>query len=269
MPGAAATKSGMLRPGAAPIAGAGAGAGTKKVPDPAAASTILGRRVNARAGYALADAFGPAFRARRPPLSHAAGWAGPISGPPAGLVLIDADPQLLPPVPGAGSRNPPEHRSRTTAEPRSRNPPEHRSRTTAEPRSRTAAEPGPGRPVTAQPTVPSPAYSAVPPTEPVLVGQAPQATAHREDLTARNGHAAEIDVTADAAPTALDPPITAAHLGALTALDRRQGYLPAVAASLSVSESRAEERHRFDPVEFAEHVRVALIDDARRHGIGV
>jgi hypothetical protein len=257
MPGAAAAESGMLRSGAAPMAGAGtapiAGVGAKKVPDPAAASTILGRRVNARAGYALADAFGPALRARRPPLSHAVGWAGPIAGPTPGLVLIDADPPLLPPEPGAGSRKPPEHQSRTTTEPR----------------SRTAAEPGPGRPVTAQPTVPSPANSAVPQTEPVLAGQAPQATAHREDLKARNGHAAEIDVTADTASAALDPPTTAAHLGALTALDRRQGYLPAVAAPLSVSESRAEERHRFDPVEFAEHVRVALIDDARRHGIGV
>ena len=253
VPGAAAAESSMLRPGAAPIPGAGAGAGAEKVPDPAAASTILGRRVNARAGYALADASGPAFRGRRPPLSHAAGWTRPISGPPPGLVLIDADPQLLPPAPGAGSRNPPEPRSRTTAEPR----------------PRTAPEPGPGRPETAQPTVPSPAYGAVPPTEPVLAGQAPQATEHREDLAARNGHAAEIDVTADTAPAALDPPITAAHLGALTALDRRQSYLPAVAAPLSVSESRAEERHRFDLVEFAEHVRVALIDDARRHGIGV
>lgn len=240
-PGADAAGGGMLRSGAAPVVGAGA-----KVPDPATASTILGRRVNARAGYALADAFAPAIRARSsPPLSDAAGWACTITGPQPGLVLLDADVQLLPRAPGAGSPNP------------------------QEPRSRPAPEPGPGRRVTAQPIVPSPAYSVVPQTEPVFAGQVPQATTHREDLTARNGHTAEIDVAADTAPVALDPPATAAHFSALTALDRRHGYLPAVAAPLSVAESRAEERHRSDPLEFAEQVRMALIDDARRHGIGV
>ena len=174
-----------------------------KVPDPATASTILGRRVNARAGYALADAFAPAIRARSsPPLSDAAGWACTITGPQPGLVLLDADVQLLPRAPGAGSPNP------------------------QEPRSRPAPEPGPGRRVTAQPIVPSPAYSVVPQTEPVFAGQVPQATTHREDLTARNGHTAEIDVAADTASVALDPPTTAAHLSALTALDRRHGLSP-------------------------------------------
>jgi hypothetical protein len=240
VPGTAAAKGGMLQSGAAPVAGARA----KRVPDPATASTILGHRVNARAGYVLAEAFGPAVRMRRPPLGAAAGWACPIAGPQPGLVLIDADQQLLPaPEPG--------------------------SRTAPEPWSRTAPEPGPGRRITPQPTVPSPEYGAVPQTESVFARQAPQATTQREDLAMQNGSTAEIDVAADTAPAALDPPVTAAHLSALTALDRRHGYLPAVAAPLSVAESRAEERRRFDPLEFAEQVRMALIDDARRHGIGV
>jgi hypothetical protein len=59
------------------------------------------------------------------------------------------------------------------------------------------------------------------------------------------------------------------HFGPLAAFDRRPGYLPAVAAPLSVAESRAGGQDRFDAVEFAEHVRLALVDDARRHGIGV
>jgi hypothetical protein len=63
--------------------------------------------------------------------------------------------------------------------------------------------------------------------------------------------------------------VTEPRPGALTTLNSSHGYLPAVAAPLSVAGSRIEEQRRFDALEFAEHVRVALVDDARRHGIGV
>ena len=232
MLGAVAAEGSVNRPGAATIAGAGGKSG----PDPATASTILGRRVAARAGYALADAFGPAFLAGRPPLSAAAGWARTIAEPQPGLVLIDADRQLPSTALEAGPR--------------------------------TAPEPGLGRRATAQPIASSSTPSMIPQTEPASTHMRPPATTRREGLIARDSTSAETDAAADGTP-ALDPPTTTAHFGALTALDRRHGYLPPVAAPLSVAESRAEERHRFDPLEFAEHVRVALIDDARRHGIGV
>ena len=231
MPGAVAAEGSVNRPGAATIAGAGGKSG----PDPATASTILARRVNARAGDALADAFGSAFLAGRPPLSAAAGWARTIAEPHPGLVLIDADRQLPSTALEAGPRTAPESR--------------------------------PGRRATAQPTASSSTPSMIPQTEPAFTHMRPLATTRREGLIARNSTSAETDAV-DGTPV-LDPPTTTAHFGALTALDRRHGYLPPVAAPLSVAESRAEERHRFDPLEFAEHVRVALIDDARRYGIGV
>jgi hypothetical protein len=118
------------------------------------------------------------------------------------------------------------------------------------------------------PTDPVPVRRAIPQTGSPSSSSTPPVTKQPEDFMATNSTTSQNNVAADRAPT-LDPPTTAAHLGALTALGSRHGYFPAVAAPLSVTESRAEERHPFDPLEFAEHVRAALIDDARRHGIGV
>jgi hypothetical protein len=223
------------RRGAATISGGGAA----NPSDRATASTILGRRLKARAGYALAAACGPAFRAGRLPLGAAAGWSRTIAGPCPDLVLIDPDPQ--PPAAAAGSGPRPEPESGP----------------------RPAAESRPGR----RSAAPVPAYGAIPRTGPPASRDTPPAPRH-EGFGAADASTTETGVTADGAP-ALDPPATAAHLGALTAPDRRHRYFPAVAAPLSVAESRAEERQSFDPLEFAEHIRVALIDDARRHGIGV
>lgn len=233
--GTAAPEGSAGRPGAATISGGGAA----NPSDRATASTILGHRLNARAGYALADACGPAFRAGRLPLGAVAGWSCTIAGPWPDLVLVDPDPQ--PPAAAAESGPRPEPESGP----------------------RPAAESRPGR----RSAAPVPAYGAIPRTGPPSSRDTPPAPRH-EGFGAADASTTETGVTADGAP-ALDPPATAAHLGALTAPDRRHRYFPAVAAPLSVAESRAEERQSFDPLEFAEHIRVALIDDARRHGIGV
>lgn len=205
------------------------------MPDPAMASMALAHRVNARAGAALADALRLALLSRRPPLSPAAGWARPIAGPPPGLALIDVSLQPSATAPETGPR--------------------------------TTPAPGPAPTGATRSAGPRILPDAPLQTEPPATRTRPPGAAEHEHRIARNSTVRETDV-ADPAPV-IDPPATAAHVEALTALDRRDGYLPPVAAPLSMAESQAEERHRFDPLEFAEHVRAALIDDARRHGIGV
>ena len=232
MPSAAAAKGSRDRPGSVMSAGPG---GTK-MPDPAAASTALGHRVNARAGAALPDALGLVPPPRRPPLGAAAGWARPIAGPPLGLALIDVSGQPPATAPEAGLR--------------------------------TTPAPGPSPSAATRPAGPPIPPDAPLQTEPSAAQARLSAATEHERRIARSSLVRETDATAAPEPV-IDPPATAAHFAALTALDRRHGYLPPVAAPLSMAESRAEERHRFDPLEFAEHVRAALIDDARRHGIGV
>jgi hypothetical protein len=197
---------------------------------------ILGNHVNRRVGHTLAAALPTALLTAHPPLTAAAGWVRVIGRPEPGLLLIDASLQLIPVAPEPESR-------RRDPEP---------------------DEVLPGRVRTWQPA-PSAAGQTPPATAP-LAGPLP---GYAEGDTAWDGAAAGNDAPARGAPAALDPPVTEPRLGTLTTLNSSHGYLPPVAAPLSVAESRTEQRRRFDPQEFAEHVRVALIDDARRHGIGV
>jgi hypothetical protein len=106
---------------------------------------------------------------------------------------------------------------------------------------------------------------------PVRSPEPPEAsrTARRTPTSAVAGNEDASDDLSKDAMTEIAPPLRPRFFSPFELAARRQSAPAQPAAQLSTASSRSPDRLRFDAVEFAEHLRNALIDDARRLGIDV
>ncbi|SEE84826.1 hypothetical protein SAMN05444161_7430 [Rhizobiales bacterium GAS191] len=102
-------------------------------------------------------------------------------------------------------------------------------------------------------------------------GELPEAsqTARRTSTSAVGREDAILDGSAKDASANIVPPPGQRLFSSSELVARRQGAPAQAESPISTASSRRADRLHFDPVEFAEHLRIALIDDARRLGIDV
>jgi hypothetical protein len=94
-------------------------------------------------------------------------------------------------------------------------------------------------------------------------------TARRAPTSAAGCEDAILDGSAKDASANIVPPPGQRLFSSSELVARHQGAQAQAASLISTASSRRADRLHFDPVEFAEHLRIALIDDARRLGIDV
>ncbi|SED65305.1 hypothetical protein SAMN05519104_4012 [Rhizobiales bacterium GAS188] len=106
---------------------------------------------------------------------------------------------------------------------------------------------------------------------PVMSGELPEAsqTARRAPASAVGGEDAILDGSTKDMSANIVPPLDPRRFSASELAARHQSAPAQAASPISAASARRTDRLRIDPVEFAEHLRNALINDARRLGIDV